>query len=257
MIERKERYSKGVEYVRQPWKWADNPAELNSVELQKLEQDGLDIIGEIVNNYAKNGFHSIPEEKLTLFKWAGVYQQRPKSDGFFMMRIRIPSGLLTSEQVRVLATLGEEYGRGLIDVTTRQAVQYHWLCVEDLPDIFHRLGEVGLHSYEACGDCPRTIVGNPLAGLDADELIDTRPIVEALEKEFLLNREFSNLPRKYKISVSASIYNPANAQINDLSFTPAVKWIDGEAVIGFHVWVGGGPLQSASFSEDAGYVCTS
>lgn len=226
--------------VAKQWKWAENPAELNAVELQKLEQDGLDIIDEIINNYAINGFESIPEKQLTMFKWAGVYQQKPKQDGYFMMRVRIPSGLLTSQQVRVLAELGQEYGRGLIDVTTRQAVQYHWLRVEDLPDIFRRLGEVGLHSYEACGDCPRTIVGNPLAGLDADELIDTRPIVEALEKEFLLNREFSNLPRKYKISVSSSIYNPANAQINDLSFTPAVKEIDGEEVVGFHVWVGGG-----------------
>ncbi|SEM68777.1 nitrite/sulfite reductase [Lihuaxuella thermophila] len=222
------------------WKWAENPAELNSVELQKLEQDGLDIIDEIVNVYAKKGFESIPEEKFALFKWAGVYQQRPKKDGYFMMRVRIPGGVLTSRQARVIAELGKEYGRGLIDVTTRQAVQYHWLRVENLPDIFRRLAEVGLHSYEACGDCPRTIVGNPLAGIDANELIDTRPIIEALEKEFLLNREFSNLPRKYKISVSSSIYNPANAQINDLSFTPAVKNIDGEEVAGFHVWVGGG-----------------
>ncbi|MBA4492779.1 nitrite/sulfite reductase [Paenactinomyces guangxiensis] len=222
------------------WKWGENPDKLNKVELQKLEQDGLDIIDEIVNVYAVNGFESIPEEKFSLFKWAGVYQQKPKKDGYFMMRIRIPGGVLTSEQARVLAQLGQEYGRGLIDVTTRQAVQYHWLRIEHFPDIFRRLGEVGLHSYEACGDCPRTIVGNPLAGIDANELIDTRPIVKALEKEFLLNRDFSNLPRKYKMSISSSIYNPANAQINDLSFTPAVKEIDGEEVVGFHVWVGGG-----------------
>src|SRR4051794_23768791 len=120
------------------WKWAENPAELNQVELQKLEQDGLDIIDEIINVYAKNGFESIPEEKFALFKWAGVYQQRPKKDGYFMMRVRIPGGVLTSRQARVIAELGQEYGRGLIDVTTRQAVQYHWLRVENLPDIFRR-----------------------------------------------------------------------------------------------------------------------
>ncbi|SFI61846.1 nitrite/sulfite reductase [Thermoflavimicrobium dichotomicum] len=222
------------------WPWADRADQLNQVEQLKLKQDGLDIIDEIIHIYAKEGFESIPEEKFALFKWAGVYQQRPKSDGYFMLRVRIPSGILTSKQVRVIAQLAQEYGRGLIDVTTRQAIQYHWLRIEHFPDIFRRLNEVGLHSWEACGDCPRNIVGNPLAGIDPYELIDTRPIVEELEKTFLLNREFSNLPRKYKISVSASIYNPANAQINDLAFTPAVKEIDGEEVVGFHVWVGGG-----------------
>lgn len=222
------------------WPWSEQATELNKVEQQKLKQDGLDIIEEIQQKYAKEGFESIPEEKFSLFKWAGVYQQKPKKDGYFMMRIRIPSGLLSTKQARVVAQLGREYGRGLIDVTTRQAIQYHWLCVEDLPDIFERLREVGMYSYEACGDCPRTIVGNPLAGVDPNELIDTRPLVDELEKEFLLNREFSNLPRKYKISISSSIYNPANAQINDLSFTPAIKEINGEKVTGFHVWVGGG-----------------
>jgi ferredoxin-nitrite reductase len=222
------------------WKWAEQKDKLNQVEQLKLKQDGLDIIDEIIHTYSKTGFESIPEEKLALFKWAGVYQQKPKSDGYLMLRIRVPSGLLNSQQARVIAELGEEYGRGLIDITTRQAVQYHWLRVENLPDIFRRLGEVGLCSWEACGDCPRTIVGNPLAGIDPHELIDTRPIVDALEKTFVLNREFSNLPRKYKISISASKYNPANAQIQDLSFTPATKVIDGEEVVGFHVWVGGG-----------------
>ncbi|MRG27886.1 nitrite/sulfite reductase [Laceyella tengchongensis] len=222
------------------WKWAEQADKLNSVEQLKLRQDGLDIIDEIREVYAKQGFASIPEEKFSLFKWAGVYQQRPKSDGYFMMRVRIPTGILNSRQARVIAELSERFGRGLIDVTTRQAIQYHWLRVENLPEMFDRLGEVGLHSYEACGDCPRTIIGNPLAGIDPNELIDTRPIVAELEKTFLLNKEFSNLPRKYKISVSASIYNPAHAQINDLAFTPAVKELDGEEVVGFHVWVGGG-----------------
>jgi ferredoxin-nitrite reductase len=230
----------GVNGMSKQWKWEANRDQLNQVELLKLEQDGLDIIDEIIHIYSKNGFESIPEEKFALFKWAGVYQQRPKKDGYFMLRIRIPSGILSSEQARVIADLSQKYGRGLIDITTRQAVQYHWLRIEHLPEIFRRLNEVGLYTYEACGDCPRNIVGNPLAGIDPNELVDTSPIVRALEKEFLLNREFSNLPRKYKISISASIYNPAHAQINDLAFTPAVKEIDGEEVVGFHVWVGGG-----------------
>ncbi len=224
----------------QQWKWAENPEQLNQMEQLKLKQDGLDIIDEIIHIYSNKGFESIPEEKFSLFKWAGVYQQRPKKDGYFMLRIRIPTGILTSGQARVIAELAQEYGRGLIDITTRQAVQYHWLRVENLPDIFRRLNEVGLYTYEACGDCPRTIIGNPLAGIDPNELVDTSSIVKELDEKFRLNKEFSNLPRKYKISISASVYNPAHAQINDLAFTPAVKNINGEEVVGFHVWVGGG-----------------
>ena len=222
------------------WPWAENPDQLNKVELQKLEQDGLDIIDEIIHIYSKEGFESIPEEKFALFKWAGVYQQRPKKDGYFMIRIRVPSGILNSRQARVVAELSREYGRGLIDVTTRQAIQFHWIRVENLPDIFERLKEVDLYTFESCGDCPRNITGNPLAGIDPHELVDTRPIVAKLNAKLFLNREFSNLPRKYKISVSSSVYNPAHAQINDLSFTPATKVIDGEEAAGFHVWVGGG-----------------
>jgi len=179
---------------RRKWKWEEHAAELNEVERLKLKKDGLDVIQDIYR-WAKSGYESIPEEDFVRLKWAGIYQQRPK-DGHFMMRVRIPSGLLNSRQVRVLAELARDYGRGLIDVTTRQSVQYHWLRIEHIPDMFRRLEEVGLHPYEACGDCPRNIVGNPLAGIDPHELIDTRPIVEELERTFLLNREFSNLPRK-------------------------------------------------------------
>lgn len=220
------------------WKWADDP-NLNKVELTKLEKDGLDVIETIINTYSKQGYDSIEASDFDRFKWAGVYQQRPK-EGYFMMRVRIPGGILTSEQARVLAGIARDYGRDLVDVTTRQAIQFHWLTVESLADIFERLGAVGLSSFEACGDCPRTIMGNPLAGIDPHEVIDTRPIVKELEQFFLLNRDFSNLPRKYKMSISANVYNAAHAQINDLAFTPAKKTIGGEEVIGFHVWVGGG-----------------
>lgn len=223
---------------RKQWKWADDPS-LNKMEFTKLEKDGLDVIETIVNTYSKEGFQSIESSDMDRFKWAGVYQQRPK-DGHFMMRVRIPGGILSSEQARVLARIAQDYGRDLVDVTTRQAVQFHWLTVETLADIFDRLASVGLSSFEACGDCPRQIMGNPLAGIDPHEVIDTRPLVAELEKFFLLNREFSNLPRKYKMSISANIHNAAHAQINDLAFTPAKKTIAGGEIIGFHVWVGGG-----------------
>lgn len=220
--------------------WEADKEKLNKMELVKLQKDGLDIIEDIRNNYAINGFDSIPAEDMDLFKWAGVYQQKPKSDGYFMMRVRIPSGILSSDQARTIAGIARDYGRDLVDITTRQAIQFHWLTVEQLPDIFDRLAAVDLSSFEACGDCPRTIVGNPLAGIDPYELIDTTPLVQQLSETFLLNRDFSNLPRKYKISISSNIYNAGHAEINDLAFTPASKVINGEEVLGFHAWVGGG-----------------
>lgn len=220
--------------------WAkEDPSKLTRDEFIKLEKDGLDVVRSIIEKYAVEGYDSIPQDELLRFKWAGVYQQRP-NNGHFMMRIRIPSGILSSSQAKALGEISELYGRNLADITTRQSIQFHWLRVENLPDIYRRLEEVGLYSIEACGDCPRAIVGNPLAGIDKNELIDTTEITKEVSEFFVGNRDFSNLPRKYKISISGSIYNSAHAEINDLSFTPAVKVIDGEEVVGFHVMVGGG-----------------
>lgn len=219
--------------------WSAAPEKLNKFEFVKLQKDGLDVIRTIIEKYALEGYSSIPADDLDLFKWAGVYQQKPR-EGHFMMRVRINTGIMTSDQARTLAEIARRYGRNLIDVTTRQAIQFHWLTVEQLPDIFKRLEAAGLYSFEACGDCPRTIVGNPLAGIDKDELFDTTGIVGQLNDFFMLNRDFSNLPRKFKISVSANKYNNAQAEINDLAFTPAVKVIDGTLTQGFHLMVGGG-----------------
>ncbi|GGF91131.1 nitrite/sulfite reductase [Paenibacillus abyssi] len=219
--------------------WMKDPSKLNKFEFAKIEKDGLDVIRTIIEEYADKGYDAIEGDDMNRFKWAGVYEQKPK-DGHFMMRVRINQGVMTAAQARALASIGRDYGRGLVDVTTRQAIQFHWLRVEHLPDIFKRLENVGLYSYEACGDCPRTIVGNPLAGIDKDELMDTTDIVEQVNDFFILNRDFSNLPRKYKMSISSSIYNNAHAEINDLAFVPATKVIDGEEVLGFHAYVGGG-----------------
>lgn len=216
-----------------------NDQKINEVEVIKLEKDGLDVIQTIIEKYSKKGYDSITPEDMNRFKWAGVYEQKPRN-GYFMMRVRINSCIMSSEQAQVLAGIAKDYGRGIANVTTRGAIQFHWIKVQDLPDIFNRLKAVGLSSFEACGDCPRTIVGNPLAGIDKDELMDTTEIVEEVNKLFLLNKDFSNLPRKFKISISANINNAANAQINDLAFTPAVKTIEDKEVVGFHVWVGGG-----------------
>jgi ferredoxin-nitrite reductase len=218
--------------------WRDNP-NLNKTEIRKLQKDGLKIFDDIPH-YAKNGFSSIPKEEWDMFKWAGLYLQRPKEDGYFMMRVTIPSGILTNEQAVTLANIAKDYGRGVYDITTRQSIQFHWLRIEQIPDIFDRLAKVGLSTAGACGDITRNIVGNPLAGIDPNELFDTREVVKEVYQFFQFNEDFSNLPRKYKISISANVYNASNAEINDLSFVPAYKEINGERVAGFHVKVGGG-----------------
>jgi ferredoxin-nitrite reductase len=220
--------------------WAADPSKLNKMELAKLEKDGLDVIRTIIEKYAHEGYDSIDEDDMNRFKWAGVYEQKPK-DGHFMIRVRINSGVMTSDQARALAGIAIDYGRNLVDVTTRQAIQFHWLRIEQMPDIFKRLEKVGLYSYEACGDCPRTVVGNPLAGIDRDELMDTTELVNQVNDFFLMNRDFSNLPRKYKMSISSNIYNSGHAEIQCLAFTPAAKVFEGnQETVGFHVWVGGG-----------------
>ncbi|WP_096201140.1 nitrite/sulfite reductase [Bacillus sp. FJAT-45350] len=229
--------------------WAEDPSKLNKDELKKLEKDGLDILKDI-EKYAKEGFDSIPKEDWSLFKWAGMYLQKPKEDGYFMMRVNIPSGIITNEQAEVLAAIGRDYGRDVIDITTRQAIQFHWLTIEQIPDIYKRLDSVGLSPVGACGDIPRTIVGNPLAGIDPNELLDTREIVEDVYQFFQRNYDFSNLPRKYKMSISANVHNAGHDKINCLAFTPAVKEIDGEEVIGFHVKVGGGLSAKPYLAEE-------
>ncbi|MFP7443761.1 nitrite/sulfite reductase [Bacillus infantis] len=218
--------------------WADNE-KLNKTEKAKLEKDGLEILNDIPY-YAANGFESIPKDQWDLFKWAGLYLQRPKEDGYFMMRVNVPSGILTKPQVDALAGIARDYGRGVFDITTRQAIQFHWLEISQIPDIFNRLEAVGLSSAGACGDITRTIVGNPIAGLDPHELFDTTEIVNEVYTYFQKNEDFSNLPRKYKMSISANLHNASNAEINCVSFTPAVKVIDGDERKGFHLKVGGG-----------------
>ncbi|MGG0760564.1 nitrite/sulfite reductase [Bacillus paramycoides] len=218
--------------------WANNE-KLNQTEKNKLKKDGLEIFNDIPY-YAENGFESIPKEEWDSFKWAGLYLQRPKEAGYFMMRVNIPSGIITNAQAEALASIAEDYGRDVLDITTRQAIQFHWLEIQQIPDIFKRVARVGLSSAGACGDITRNITGNPLAGIDANELFDTTLIVKEIYEYFQHNEEFSNLPRKFKMSISSNIYNSANAEINCVAFTPATKEIDGEKKVGFHIKVGGG-----------------
>ena len=177
-----------------------------------------------------------------------------------MLRIKFPNGIVTADQLRAVGRLSERYGRGMGDITTRQNIQLHWLRIEDMPVILDELNAVGLSFTQACGDVWRNVVGCPLAGVDGHELIDSRPLIEELERTFVGDRRFSNLPRKFKVSVSGCLHRCAQHEINDIGLVAVEK----DGVVGYDVWVGGGLGASARMGrrldafvlpEEAADVC--
>ena len=200
-------------------------------------------IREDIQRYAREGFDSIPDEDLNIrLKHWGIYTQgdgdgvRGKAAPFFMMRLRLPNGLLTAAQARLIASQSERFARSTLDITTRANLQYHWLRIEDIPTIWEELEQVGLMSMGACGDNTRTVTGCPLAGVEKDEVIDASPLALAVDRALNGNPEFANLPRKFKITVTGCSHWCSYPEINDVGFT-AVRRGD---EIGFHVRVGGG-----------------
>src|SRR6266480_2630010 len=154
-----------------------------------------------------------------------------------MMRVRIPGGQLSAAQLRTVAGIAKEYGRDLADITDRQNVQYHWLSIEDVPAIWERLESVGLSSQQACGDVPRNILGCPVAGIDASEILDASPMLRAAEEVATTHPGFTNLPRKYKTTVTGCASLCTAHEINDISFV-GVTGPGGTP--GFDLWVAGG-----------------
>jgi len=205
-------------------------------ERLKKEKAGLDVLADIYR-YAETGFGSIDPGDFMRFKWYGVYQQRP-NEGHFMMRIKVPGGRMTTAQLRTLADLTQTYARGIGDITTRQTIQLHWLTIENMPDILDRLDAVGLTTAGSCGDITRNLTSSPAAGFDPQELTDPRPVVDALQKFFHLNKDFGDMPRKYKIAVEGSTVQSTVPQINDASLIAHKRPSDG--VVGYHFFVGGG-----------------
>jgi sulfite reductase beta subunit-like hemoprotein len=247
-------------------------AKLPAIEHIKARKDGLDVLADIYR-YAKLGFDAIEPDDLQLFRWYGIYTQRAEAsaasgdpgpseetDGHFMLRIKFPNGIVTSDQLRTIGRLSERYGRAMGDITTRQNIQLHWLRIEDLPVVLDELNAVGLSFTQACGDVWRNVVGCPLAGVDGHELIDSRPLIEELERTFVGDRRFSNLPRKFKVSVSGCLHRCAQHEINDIGLVAVEK----DGVVGYDVWVGGGLGASArmgrrldlfALPEEAAVVC--
>jgi len=214
-------------------------ATLNKFEKIKSEKDGLAVKAEI-DHFAQIGWEAMDEgDRDYRLKWLGVFF-RPVTPGKFMMRLRIPNGVLSSEQMRTLAEIVQRYGDdGNADITTRQNLQLRGIRLEDLPDILERIRQAGLTSVQSGMDNVRNITGSPVAGIDADELFDTRELVGQVQ-DLITNKgegnsAFTNLPRKFNIAIAGCRDNSVHAEINDIAFIPAYK----DEVFGFNVLVGG------------------
>ncbi|MEL6912469.1 MAG: ferredoxin--nitrite reductase [Cyanobacteria bacterium J06598_4] len=218
---------------------ADSKIKLNKVEKVKAAKDGLDVKNEL-DHFAQIGWEAVDKADLeTRLKWLGIFY-RPVTPGKFMLRMRVPNGVVNSEQMRVLASAIERYGEeGTADITTRQNIQLRGIRLEDIPEIFARFKEVGLTSIQSGMDNVRNLTGSPVAGIDPDELIDTREMNQKVQDMITNNGEgnysFSNLPRKFNIAIEGARDNSIHAELNDLAFIPAYK----DGVLGFNVLVGG------------------
>ncbi|WP_067186515.1 nitrite/sulfite reductase [Microtetraspora niveoalba] len=237
---------------------------LNKNEENKKADDGLNVRQRIIDVYSKAGFDSIdPADLRGRMRWYGLYTQRkPGIDGgktailppeelddrYFMLRVRIDGGQLDLDQLRAIADISNDYARGTADITDRQNIQLHWVEIESVPDIWKRLEAVGLSTTEACGDTPRVIMGCPLAGIDADEVIDgTGPIAD-IASRYVGDKAFSNLPRKFKTAISGCSAHCTVHEINDVAFVGVTR--EGEQ--GFDVWVGGGLSTNPMFAKRLG-----
>lgn len=218
---------------------AASSEKLNKFEKAKAEKDGLAVKAEL-DHFAAIGWEAMDAtDREMRLKWLGIFF-RPVTPGRFMMRLRLPAGVVTSDQLRVLGTALQRYGdEGSADITTRQNLQLRGLLIEDVPELFRRMKAVGLTSVQSGMDNVRNITTSPVSGLDADELLDTRDLSQRLQDMITSkgegNPEFTNLPRKFNIAVEGGRDNSVHAEINDIAFVPAFR----EGLLGFNVLVGG------------------
>lgn len=246
------------------WK-VDGTAPLNANEEWKQADGGLGVRERIESTYAAGGFASIdPTDLHGRFRWWGLYTQRkPGIDGgrtatlepheledeYFMLRVRIDGGQLSTEQLRVIGGISTEFGRDTADLTDRQNVQLHWIRVEDVPEIWRRLEAVGLGTTEACGDVPRVILGSPVAGIAADELIDPTPQIDEIARRFIGDESLANLPRKFKSAITGHPSQDVVHEINDVAFVAVEHPTLG---VGYDLWVGGGLSTAPRLAERLG-----
>jgi ferredoxin-nitrite reductase len=230
---------------------------LNKVEKIKLERHPLEVRQAIIDTYSKDlaAMDEVPGEVERL-KWVGIYPQKQGGDAF-MMRIKVPGGFLKPEQARVIGRIAADFAHGpipnphfgnnFLDLTTRQDVQMHWIKMGDVPEIWRRLEEAGITTVQACGDSARNVLCCPVSGLGHEEAIDAYPVAQAISNYFTGNREYANLPRKFKMSVTGCLEDCAQAEINDIGMLPARL---GDGTLGFNVRVGGGLSDGPRMASD-------
>ena len=230
---------------------------LNKVEKIKLQRHPLEVKQAIMDTYSKDlsAMGEVPGEVERL-KWVGIYPQKQGGDTF-MMRVKVPGGVLTPEQAEVIGKIAVDFANGpipnphfgnnFLDLTTRQDVQMHWLKMGDIPEIWRRLEKAGITTVQACGDSARNVLCCPVSGLDHEELIDAYPVAQNINDYFTGNREYANLPRKFKMSVTGCLEDCAQAEINDIGLLPA-RLEDG--TIGFNLRVGGGLSDGPRMASD-------
>lgn len=249
---------------RNEGQWAlGNREPLNPNEEMKKAGAPLEVRERIENIYAKGGFDSIDKSDLRgRFRWWGLYTQREQGyDGsftgdenadlleakYFMMRVRCDGGAISTAALRTLGQISTEFARDTADISDRENIQYHWIRVEDVPEIWRRLDEVGLQTTEACGDCPRVVLGSPLAGESLDEVIDPTWAIDEIVKRYIGKPEYADLPRKYKTAISG-LQDVAH-EINDIAFIGVNHPEHGP---GLDLWVGGGLSTNPMLAQRVG-----
>ena len=231
---------------------------LNKVEKIKLKRHPLEVREAVIETYSKKGIESLDEVpgEVERLKWVGIYPQNQGGNAF-MIRIKVPGGVLSAEQAQVIGQIAVDFANGpipnphfgnnFLDLTTRQDVQMHWIKMEDVPEIWRRLEEVGMTTVQACGDSARNVLCCPVSGLGREEIINAYPVAQAISDYFTGNREYANLPRKFKMSVTGCVEDCAQAEINDIGLLPA-RYEDG--TVGFNVRVGGGLSDGPRMASD-------
>ena len=209
----------------------------NKIEVLKSAKDGLDVLPDLHRYAALAAAGEDPQiaaDDFERLKWYGLFHRKP-TPGYFMLRMRIPGGVLTSEQMIAIGEISNAVGRGQADITTRMNIQLRWITIADAPWVLQRLAAAGLNTQQSGMDNVRNVVSCPMSGLSDDEVIDTRVVARQMQQAIIGSKRFSNLPRKFNLSVTGCREDCGHAQTHDLSFVPAVQ--DGE--VGFNVLVGG------------------
>ena len=210
---------------------------MNKIEQIKAEKGGLEV-GRDIPRYAELGVEAIEEGDLERLKWWGIFF-RKHTPGHFMMRIRIPNGITSAAQLRTIGRIANRVGRGIADITTRQQLQLRWIRINDVPPILEELREVGLVTLQTGMDNIRNVVGCAVAGLTPNELFDASPVARAFTDTLVGDVAYTNLPRKFNVTITGCRDNCTHAETQDLALVPATKSLGGETVHGFNVLVGG------------------